>query len=122
MKYIVIRSHKSDYPNPISLKKGEKVKVYHTYVGEEDWKNWVFCEDEYGRKGWVPKQIIATKQGEIGIILEAYIAKELDVGIDEVLIKIRELNGWMWCEKIGTKEQGWVPKSNIKEINKHNHK
>lgn len=118
MKYIVIRSHKSNYPNPIFLKKDEKVKVGHTYEGEGDWKNWVFCEDEYGGKGWIPKQIIATEQGEIGTILEAYTAKELHIEIGETLIAIKELNGWMWCERILTKEQGWVPKSSIKEMKK----
>jgi hypothetical protein len=51
------------------------------------------------------------------LILEDYIAKELDVSIGEQLMKFKELNGWVWAKRISNSEEGWVPKENIKEVN-----
>lgn len=118
MRYIVIQSHKSNYPNPICLNQGEKVRIDHVYEGEEEWENWVFCYSE-GEKGWVPKQIIEYGTENIGTILEAYTARELDIEIGEILIAIRELNGWMWCEKVKNEEQGWVPKRAIRKMHEN---
>ncbi|HEB2432041.1 TPA: hypothetical protein RY883_001417 [Bacillus cereus] len=54
MKYIVIKSHVSNYPNPIRLEEREVVKMIESYVGPEDWENWMFYhEEKYNRKGWV---------------------------------------------------------------------
>lgn len=56
MKYIVIKSHVSNYPNPIRLEEGDVVKMIESYAGPENWENWMFChEEKYDRKGWVPE-------------------------------------------------------------------
>ncbi|MBS9802311.1 SH3 domain-containing protein [Bacillus cereus] len=54
MKYIVIKSHVSNYPNPIRLEERDVVKMIESYVGPEDWENWMFYhEEKYNWKGWV---------------------------------------------------------------------
>ncbi|GAB6513934.1 hypothetical protein bcgnr5386_18730 [Bacillus cereus] len=56
MKYIVIKSHVSNYPNPIRLEERGVVKMIESYVGPEDWENWMFYHEEkykYNWKGWV---------------------------------------------------------------------
>ncbi len=114
--YQVIKQHKSNYPNPIKLCKGQTVMVGEKYNGNEGWKNWIYCFTiDHSSEGWVPEQII-KKQGKQGLILEDYIAKELDVEVGEQLIKCKELNGWYWMKKIGTLEEGWVPIENVEEL------
>ncbi|MDV2686430.1 hypothetical protein RYX56_18840 [Alkalihalophilus lindianensis] len=56
---------------------------------------------------------------EQGLILEDYIAKELEVNVDEQLIKFKELNGWIWVKRLTNSEEGWVPKENVKEVSDH---
>ncbi|KFN03753.1 hypothetical protein D0U04_19780 [Bacillus clarus] len=113
MKYIVIQSHESNYPDPICLEKGDVVFIGEKYKGPENWDNWVYCcEEKYNRKGWVPEQIIRRGTGEAGIITEQYTAKELNVNSGEMLQGDRELNGWIWCVKIEG-EAGWVPKQSL---------
>jgi hypothetical protein len=54
MEYIVIENHRTEFPDPIILKQGEKI-----IIGEKtsiNWPNWVFCTKTDGsNKGWVPK-------------------------------------------------------------------
>ncbi|MBE5106081.1 hypothetical protein IGI01_12450 [Bacillus thuringiensis] len=115
MKYIVMKSHVSHYPDPIRLEEGDVVHIGEKYVGTESWDNWVFCHEErYNRKGWVPEQIIRKDMNGIGIILKQYTAKELNVGIGERLIGLEELNGWVWCEETDG-EKGWVPKESLQK-------
>ncbi|WP_368505191.1 SH3 domain-containing protein [Alkalihalophilus sp. As8PL] len=117
--YIVTKQHISNYPNPIRLFKGQSVIVGKKYAGNESWNNWIYCytKDKH-LEGWVPEQIIHIK-GEQGLILEDYIAKELEVNVNEQLIKSKELNGWIWVKRLTNSEEGWVPKENVKEVNDH---
>ncbi|HEF5707659.1 MULTISPECIES: SH3 domain-containing protein [Bacillus] len=112
MKYIVIKSHVSNYPNPIRLEEGNVVKMIESYADPE---NWMFCQEEkYDRKGWVPEQIIRKDMNGTGIIIKQYTAKELNVSIGKRLIGLEELNGWVWCEGRDG-EEGWVPKENLQK-------
>ncbi|MFV8829516.1 SH3 domain-containing protein [Alkalihalobacterium sp. APHAB7] len=117
--YIVTKQHISNYPNPIRLFKGQAVIISKKYEGNEGWNNWIYCytKDKH-LEGWVPEQIIHI-QGKQGLILEDYIAKELEVNVDEQLIKTKELNGWIWVKRLTNSEEGWVPKENVKEVNDH---
>ncbi|WP_078579352.1 SH3 domain-containing protein [Salipaludibacillus agaradhaerens] len=116
--YLVTKQHTSNYPSPISLLKGQDVIVGTKYEGKEDWNNWIYCYTKDNHlEGWVPEQIIHI-QGEDGVILEDYTAKELNVKVGEELVKIKELNGWLWVKKASHAEEGWVPKENVKVINK----
>ncbi|GAA0371335.1 SH3 domain-containing protein [Caldalkalibacillus horti] len=114
MKYIVIKKHRTNYSDPITLVKGQFIIVGEKYIGPEKWDNWYFCttsENKIG--GWVPGQLIDLRGAE-GIILEDYTARELDVNKGEKLVGLKELNGWIWCLRTLNSEEGWVPKENLK--------
>jgi hypothetical protein len=114
MEYIVIKNHRTEYHNPITLKQGEKV-----IIGEEsgkNWPNWIFCTKMDGsNKGWVPKQILKC-EANYEIIVEDYSAKELEIDKGAIVEGIKELNGWLWLKDKGTKEIGWVPMENLKKM------
>lgn len=117
MNYVVIREHKSNYPNPITLEKDERVLVGKKYEGKEGWDNWRYCyKMDKSQEGWVPEQLIILS-GKYGIIKENYTAKELTIKAGETLKGIKELNGWVWCrDKEG--REGWIPKLNLKALEK----
>ncbi|MGP4078498.1 SH3 domain-containing protein [Pseudalkalibacillus sp. R45] len=113
--FIVAKEHLSNHPNPIKLFKGQSVFVGEKYNENEDWDNWIYCyTTDKSLEGWVPDQIIEN-DGKQGVILEDYIARELDVKVGEKLLKQKELNGWFWVKNLGTSEEGWVPKENVKK-------
>lgn len=114
-KYQVITSRKSDYPNPISVSKGQMVKCLKKSDEDSEWSGWIYCESDHN-KGWIPEQIIDLK-GKMGIILEDYSAKEFYLEVDDILIEIKELNGWIWCFKSGHEdEKAWAPLDHLKLI------
>lgn len=115
MKYIVIEAHQSNYPSPITLLKGSKVRIGEKYHGPEGWDNWIFCFSlDHAAEGWVPEQLLVFEDGDgYGIIMEDYTAKELDVEKDEVVEGIKELNGWIWIVRISDGEEGWLPKNKL---------
>ncbi|MDR1134159.1 MAG: hypothetical protein LBL05_08330 [Synergistaceae bacterium] len=113
MKYIVIENHRTEFPDPIILKQGEKV-----IIGEEsaNWPNWVFCTKSDGsNKGWIPKQII-NSESDYGNITEDYSAKELDIDIGTIVEGMRELNDWLWLKNKKTNEIGWVPVKKLRKL------
>ena len=118
MRYIVIENYRTEFPNPISLKQGEKVLIGedpYPEMNPDTWVNWVYCIKEDGSNaGFVPEQII-RKEDKNGIILEDYSAKELDIDKGTIVEGIRELNGWLWLKNTVTNEIGWVPMDNLKK-------
>jgi hypothetical protein len=114
MKHKVIKDRKSDYPNPIELKKNEIVIAGEEYSENENWANWIECTNKKNISGWVPKQILKTEKNS-AIVLEDYSANELNIKTDEEVKVIKILNGWAWS-KNSNKELGWIPLENIKKI------
>jgi len=116
MEYIVTEDHRTEFPDPILLKKGDKV-----IVGEEissNWPNWKFCKKIDGsNKGWVPEQIINC-ENNYGNIIEDYSAKELDIDKGMVVEGIKNLNGWLLSKNKTTNEIGWIPLAKVKKCNK----
>ncbi|MCL2192745.1 MAG: SH3 domain-containing protein [Treponema sp.] len=118
MKYVVTEEHRTQFPNPIQLKLGEKVRLGKTAeetVGETPGdENWTLCAKLDGsNEGWVPNQII-TRDGDYGYIIEDYSARELDVDKGTLVKAIREMNGWMWLEH--RNEVGWVPLYKLQKV------
>ena len=60
MKLIVIEEHKSNYPNPISFKKGESLIIGKKDTEFED-RIWVTTKDE--NQGWAPMQYLQIEEG-----------------------------------------------------------
>lgn len=115
-KYLVITSHESEFPNPITFNKGAPLVVGEEHEGAEGWENWFLCSTQGQEPGWVPGQIIERLSDTEGRALEDYTARELDVREGEKLIGTRGLNGWLWCEKPDSSASGWVPLQNLKEM------
>lgn len=116
MDYLVIKDHETEYPNPITLKIGEKVIIgeEHEPVEGEDWENWVYCiKEDNSNAGWVPKQIIDYKKE---VILRDYSAKELTIAEGAIVESLEEMNGWLLSKDKSTGEIGWIPLENIKLI------
>lgn len=114
--YIVVSSHESEFPLPITFKKGDQLLVGEEYSGPERWDNWFLCTAPGQESGWVPGQIIERFENSRGRALDDYTAKELNVMKGELLIGSKILNGWLWCEKSVSTESGWVPLENLKEV------
>lgn len=115
-KYVVVIQHESEFPKPITFKKGDPLLVGEEYKGSEGWDNWFLCTTPGQEPGWVPGQIIERFENSDGRALDDYTAKELNVQEGDVLFGSKSLNGWLWCEKLVGTESGWVPLENLKEV------
>ncbi|WP_080419129.1 SH3 domain-containing protein [Burkholderia ubonensis] len=113
MNYVVTKPHRSEYPNPITLNKGDPLVIGEKYQGPEGWDDWFFCTTPGQAGGWVPLQVIERLDDGTGRALEDYTARELDVDAGEMLIGSRTLNGWVWCERVSRDDAGWVPLRNL---------
>ena len=109
------------YEDPIKLKKGEEVIIDLAIETDPEWKGWVWCVASNERAGWVPMQILnvsKTSSGkqQIATISENYSAYELSVEQGEVVSGTKCLNGWLWCRKEDSTEEGWIPIKCLNEI------
>ncbi|NEZ58136.1 SH3 domain-containing protein [Adonisia turfae] len=116
-RYLVTQDHTSEYPEPITFTKGAPLTVGERYEGSEGWKDWFFCSTPGQESGWVPAQIIEIINGNTARARENYTARELSVQKGDLLLGSRALNGWVWCENPASSESGWVPLSNLQEVN-----
>lgn len=109
-RYVATGQHRSEYPSPITFKKGAPLAVGNKYEGPEGWSDWYFCTTPGQQGGWVPGQLIGRfADARNGVALEDYTAKELDVDEGDVLAVSKILDGWMWCERLSDDQSGWVP-------------
>lgn len=115
-RFLVVREHVSEFPDPICFSKGDSLKIREKYVGPEDWNDWYYCVAGNQKEGWVPEQVIDWQDQASGIALEDYTARELDVAEGDILSGQRVLNGWQWCQKENAAEAGWVPLANLKAL------
>lgn len=76
--------------------------------GNPDWI-WIWCTDQHGKSGWVPKNRIHMNSDTINAtISSAYSALELTVVAGDELEVVEEESGWLWCvDQQGNR--GWVP-------------
>ena len=116
MKYQVIKRYKSEFSNPIIIFKGDRFTISKKYNGYGASDDWYFCETQNHIKGLVPKQVIKWLSDNEGEARVNYFAKEMDADEGEVLIGIKVLNGWIWCQKPSSKEEGWIPVENLVQI------
>ena len=115
-RYLVTQDHTSDYPKPITFTKGASLTVGEQYEGPEDWENWFFCSTPGQENGWVPAQVIEIINGNTARAREDYTARELNVKKGDLLLGLRVLNGWVWCENPTSSESGWVPLLKLQAI------
>ena len=104
----VAKPHTSNFPNPISFKKGEDLQV-----GKEDelYPGWIWTITSDGNRGWAPIRILKIVHSHARAV-EDYTARELNTRHGEELQLLREMNRWYWvCNSAG--DTGWVPKSTV---------
>lgn len=114
-RFRVIRSRKTEYENPISVKRGEEVLCIEDSDPNGDWAGWTYCKTD-DNEGWIPYQIIERNEST-GHMLEDYCSVEFDLYEGEELIMETELNGWIWCYKSeDSATRAWAPLNCIEEI------
>ena len=101
-------SYRTPFPEPIKLKRNEKVKVERR---ECEWSGWIWCENKDGKTGWVPESYVKIK-GNNGKLIVDYDATELNVKKGEELKIFKEESSWYWCRN-QKGDSGWVPKEKV---------
>lgn len=114
--YLVVKDHMSEFPEPITFERDALLVLGERYEGPEGWENWILCESPGQKAGWVPAQILEVVGEKTARAREDYTARELSVREGEFLRGERILNGWIWCEKSGSAESGWVPLANLQQV------
>ncbi|WP_313217409.1 SH3 domain-containing protein [Stenotrophomonas sp.] len=115
MRYTVVASHRSEFPQPITLSRGDALVVGERYQGPEGWDDWYLCEAAGQQPGWVPAQVIGRDTQQQAFAREDYCARELDVHVGQVLDGGRIMNGWVWSETTDGRGSGWVPLRVLRE-------
>ena len=113
MKYIVVKPHLSEFPNPIRLKAGDRFSIGEMYEGPENWAHWYLCSAPGQEPGWVPMQVILLQEDGSGIASMDYTAQEMNVALGETVEGGKKLNGWVWCRDSTADREGWVPEDNL---------
>lgn len=116
VELVVTEEHRSEYPDPVIIEKGDTFLIGEKYTGSEGWDNWYFCSVPGKSVGWIPAQYIEWLDSTLGEAKEAYSAKELNVDAGEILCGFKELNGWVWCRRASDKEEGWIPLRNVRRV------
>ncbi|ABC21188.1 SH3 domain-containing protein [Rhodospirillum rubrum] len=109
LTYVVIQSHVSEFPKPLTLRSGDRVSIGERYDGPEDWPDWYLCSAPGQEAGFVPRQILDRHADGSGTVLEDFTNRELSVAKGERLRGNRSLNGWLWATRASDGATGWVP-------------
>jgi hypothetical protein len=111
---IVTKDYAAQYSDPISLAKGEMVRLdgrEDPWEGNPDWI-WVWGENAAGKGGWIARPLLRI-EGAQGVALENYDAHELSIAAGERVAVSREVCGWAWCVTDANRS-GWVPLSHLR--------
>ncbi|WP_070963846.1 hypothetical protein [Vibrio sonorensis] len=115
MKYKVIKAYTDAPEVPIQISVGEKLQFVKDSESDGPWANWIYCKG-VDKEGWVPKQILQFGESEL-TVTQDYIATEHSLTEGEVLVKKRELNGWIWAEKETELGQfAWAPLNHLIQL------
>lgn len=115
MTYIALKTHRSEFPDPITFTKGTLLIIGEKVDGPESWNNWYFCSTPDKQEGRGPAQVIKWLESGMGKAIEDDTAKELDISPGDVLSASKTLNGWAWCHRASDGQSGWVPLEILQE-------
>lgn len=93
----VAKDYQAEFSDPIAVEAGEAFAVSERTSA---WENnpawiWVWCTDQRGKSGWVPKNIIKMDaDSHVGTTHAAYNARELTVTAGQELTIEHEESGW----------------------------
>jgi uncharacterized protein YgiM (DUF1202 family) len=100
-----------EYPDPISVKAGERVDVGRE---DDDFPGWKWCKASNGREGWVPVELLLDEGGE-AIVSQNYSARELEVRPGEEVVVEDARHKWLLVRNANG-ERGWIPASHTRTI------
>lgn len=112
-KYLVevTKSHQSEFPHPLKLKKDGQVNIGNK---ETNFEGWLWCTADSGNSGWVPENFV-IRNGLLGKMKVDYDATELTVTVGQKLLVLSEESQWLWC--IDNKDRkGWIPQENVRKL------
>lgn len=109
----VTRAWRAVYRLPLVLHPGEVVEIGKV---DPQWPGWVWCTTADDQGGWVPEQyLLRTEDGNHGIALQAYDARELTVRRGESLVLEAYESGWYWALNQDG-DSGWVPETHLEDL------
>lgn len=114
--YAVTEHHYSEFPSPISFKKGTLLTVGEIYSGPEKWEGWYFCQCDGQVGGWVPEAVFRFVSRTEAIAEEDYTAHELRAKPGDLVAGDRVIGGWRWCTNNRTVEVGWIPLNKLRPL------
>jgi len=101
-------AYQAQYPDPIRVAEGEKLRVGHDDPAFPGWK---WCTAGDGRSGWVPVELLSGP-GPDATIIHDYSAQELNASTDEVVVVEDARHAWLLARnKKG--QRGWIPASHV---------
>jgi uncharacterized protein YgiM (DUF1202 family) len=109
---LVAISYDKQYPDPLTMKTGDALKIVKRK--DDEWPGWVFCESQSGKQGWVPENSV-TIDADNAVAQKSYEASEVSVMEGEIVRIERVESGWAWVTNM-TNETGWVPLKNLKIV------
>ena len=111
MKYSVIRKHRSESSEVLSVYTGDELWIMPR---ETHYPGWIWCKDEKGVQAWVPKSYVSI-EGNQGRMKRDYISRELELEVgDQVdLLEIESEWGWV-LDRRGV--YGWIPMECLERV------
>ncbi len=104
---VVSSPYEQPYPDPISLKAGERVLINAEKTNATDILGWSWCTGPDCREGWVPNGWITEQSGAARIVRE-FNALELTIKVGDRVTLHHSESGFVYV----THEDGstgWVP-------------
>lgn len=102
----VIAAHVPQYADPIAVDVGERVR-FEARADDGEFPGWRWAQAADGRGGWVPEAWFRI-DGDVGVARRRYSARELPVAVDDRVLVLDELGGWLLVSN-GAGEPGWIP-------------
>src|SRR5688572_5279705 len=108
----VMKAYTPEPGQPVHLQSGDIV-----YIGEESpkYRGWVRVRVPDGRKTWAPEAYVRGHEGEEGMALVDYDARELKVAEGEIVTMLLEMRGWTWV-RTRDGRTGWLPLETLESL------
>ena len=108
---VVIKNHKSDFPNPLILNKGERLAIGDK---KTNFVGWIWCIAVDGNCGWVPEKFVKKTEDNCMMLVD-YDSTELAVTVGENLTILSQESDWVLCLNSKNK-RGWIPLENVRKL------
>ena len=109
MRARVLKTYRTQYPDPIEIRTGELVSLG---TKDQEFPGWVWATSlSTGKSGWVPEQFLIVR-GDQAESVRDYSARELDVAEGAMVTIVEELLGWSLVET-DSGARGWIPQSHL---------